>query len=155
MLRLVLDTNVLGRICHPKAAANRVIAAWALDCLSSSSYRIVLPEVADYEYRRVLNWRATHKGIAEAKESLRRLNALREFADFLPIDSPTMLLAADLWAQSRAAGQPTDGDQALGADVILAAQALRCTDAQVVTQNRKHLARYVTIFPLEAHLPAM
>jgi predicted nucleic acid-binding protein len=153
MLSLVLDSNILGKVCHPKAAANRAIALWALDCLSSPRHRLVIPEIADFEYRRVLVWRAVHRGVPEAKESLRRLNALREAADYLPIDTPSMMLAADLWALARAQGRTTDDDKAIGADVILAAQALRCDGAQVVTENRKHLARYVTVFPLELHLP--
>jgi predicted nucleic acid-binding protein len=153
MLRLVLDSNILGKVCHPKPAVNRALASWVLDCLSSPDQRIVIPEIADYECRRVLVWRAVHRGVPEAKESLLRLNALRRAADYLPIDSSAMLLASDLWARARARGHATDGDQALGADVILAAQALRCAGAQVVTEIRKHLSRYVTVFPLEEHLP--
>jgi len=152
MLRLVLDSNVLGRICHPTPSANHAIALWALDCLNSPDHRLVIPEIADFECRRLLIWRAIHKGVPEAKGSLQRLNALREAADFLPIDSSVMLLAADLWAQARANGRTTDADKAVGADVILAAQALRCDGAQVVTENRRHLAQYVTVFPLEKHL---
>jgi len=50
--------------------------------------------------------------------------------------------AAALWARLRAQGQPTERDEALGADVILAAQALRL-GATVVTDNAKHLERVV------------
>ena len=134
MLRLLLDSNILGKVCHPRASANRAVVLWALDCLSSPDHRIVIPEIADFEYRRVLVWRAVHKRVPEAKESLQRL-------------------AADLWAHARAHGHTTDDDKAIGVDIILAAQALRCDDTQIVTENRKHLARYVTVFPLEEHLP--
>jgi len=72
-------------------------------------------------------------------QSLHRLDQLNATLDYLPIDTATMRLAAELWAESRKQGAPTE---ALDGDVILAAQALQIGGI-VVTQNRKHLEQFV------------
>lgn len=54
-----------------------------------------------------------------------------------------MLLAAELWADARRRGYATAGDQALDADVILAAQAITLGGSTIVaTTNVGHLGRY-------------
>lgn len=75
------------------------------------------------------------------------MDALKAVFRFLPITSPAMLLAADLWATSRQSGQPTGDPKKLDIDVILAAQALTlgvpAGDLIVATSNVAHLARFV------------
>ena len=64
----------------------------------------------------------------------------------MPLSTPVMLRAAELWARARKAGQPTADEKALDGDVILAAQALELgaqgLDVQVVTTNVGHLERF-------------
>ncbi|MGE3855235.1 MAG: hypothetical protein AB7K09_26120 [Planctomycetota bacterium] len=59
----------------------------------------------------------------------------------------TMRLAAVLWADMRAAGQPAAADAALDGDVVLAAQvrllAAEGHDVVVATTNTRHLDRLV------------
>lgn len=150
-MKLVLDTNILGKVCHPKAAANRAIAEWLQGCLSDPTYQVLLPEIADYEMRRILIWRGTYKGVPEAKKSLERLDQFKQVLEFLPLDSDVMLLAAEFWARARATGLSVDPEAALGADLILAAQVY-LSGAQVVTENRRHLERFVSVFPLNLYI---
>lgn len=152
MIKLVLDTNVLGKLCHPRAAANRALVECLRSFLFDPQYRLVLPEIADFECRRLLIWRGQIRKVPEALQSLARLDELRREIEFLPIDSSVMLLAAELWAKARAAGMEVDHEKGLSADLILAAQALLSANAQVVTENRKHLERFVTVFPLQLYI---
>jgi predicted nucleic acid-binding protein len=61
-----------------------------------------------------------------------RLDALATAAEYLPITTVAMRLAAELWAQARQQGQPTAGDNTIDADMILAAQALTLGTPDVV-----------------------
>ncbi len=80
-----------------------------------------------------------------------RLDRLKQVLEYDPIRTETMLLAAQLWAKARQAGQPTADPKALDGDVILAAQA-RLFDkavgeaAVVATTNVAHLSRFVPAF---------
>jgi len=77
-------------------------------------------------------------------ESIERLDLLKktENVNYLPIDTPTMLLAASLWAEARQRHKPTADKHALDGDVILAAQAKRA-GAVVATDNVGHLDQFV------------
>jgi predicted nucleic acid-binding protein len=111
--------------------------------------RIVVPEIADYELRRELLRARRTKGLAN-------LQAFYEIVDYLPITTEAMRKAAEFWAISRQQGQPTSADEALDADVILAAQAFTlqesmskatngdAADMVIATTNVKHLSRFVT-----------
>lgn len=110
-----------------------------------------VPEITDYELRRKLFHLARYKGTRQARLSLDRLNEFVVLARYLPLHTGVMHLAADLWANARGTGLKTADDKALDIDVILAAQALDC-GGQVVTTNRKHLQRFVTVFDWEPHV---
>jgi predicted nucleic acid-binding protein len=131
---LMLDTGVLGWVCHPRKHAD--VKLWLKGVFGVRRYTVLLPEIADYELRRELHW-------IDSKGSLARLNALPGQATYVPLDTATMQFAAELWAYLRKTGQPTEAREHLGGDVILAAQAL-LTGATVVTDNPKHLGRLVT-----------
>jgi predicted nucleic acid-binding protein len=108
--------------------------------LVSQGTRVILPEIADYEVRRELLR-------AGKKVGIDRLDRLKINVEYLPLTTPAMLLAADLWAQIRNMGRQTASDLALDGDVILAAQALTCgvasADILVATTNVDHLSRLV------------
>ena len=54
-MNLVLDTGLLGQLCHPAKAANQPVSDWVEAILKSDSDdRVYLPEVCDYELRREL-----------------------------------------------------------------------------------------------------
>lgn len=137
-MRLLLDTNILAKLCHPKKY--REVQKWLSTILCHPSQIVVaLPEIADYELRREL----IH-GIARKKiepKSLDRLDAFAKLLDYQPLTTSVMVDAANMWAQARVGGYPTAHEKALDGDVILAAQA-KAQQAIVVTSNRKHLTRH-------------
>jgi predicted nucleic acid-binding protein len=63
---------------------------------------------------------------------------------YLPLTTPVLYWAAELWAQARNRGHITASDPALDGDVILAAQALEYLSGGmgmvIATTNVKHLA---------------
>lgn len=130
--RIALDTGPLGMVVHPRM--NKAAAEWFRSMLESDC-AIILPEIADYELRRNLI-------LENNTTSILRLNELKQELEYLPIDTMTMLQAADLWADARRRHRPTADKHALDGDVILAAQA-RLANAAVATDNAKHLDQFV------------
>jgi predicted nucleic acid-binding protein len=145
-MKLLLDTNVLTRLCHPGKPENTEITAWLAGLLArrAGQVQVCVPEIADYEARRGLLHIAL-RNRRPTTRSLQRLDQLTELLTFLPINTPILRRAADLWAQSRRIGQPTSPQEALDGDVILAAQALDAAGV-VVTENIRHLSRFVPAF---------
>ena len=105
----------------------------------AAGVRIIVPEITDYELRREL-LRTAHAA------SIRRLDALAQAMEYLPLSTAAMRKAAELWALARQQGQPTAGDNTIDADMILAAQALTLGTPAVViaTTNVGHLSRFVS-----------
>jgi predicted nucleic acid-binding protein len=142
MTNLLLDTGILGRLCHPRQKQNRPVADWLAHLLDQGSeqVQVFVPEIADYELRCKL-LHLIRKGQGTSK-SIERLDDLEKLLEYLPLDTETMRHAAELWAIARQQGLPTAGDLALDGDVILAAQAL-AVQGCVITTNRQHLSRFV------------
>ena len=130
--RIILDTGPLGQVAHPKAT--KAAAEWFISMLNSGC-EVILPEIADYELRRGLI-------LANLTERIRRLDQIKRRLTYLPIDTRTMLHAANLWAEARKRHRPTADKHALDGDVILAAQA-RLIGAIVATDNVGHLGQFV------------
>ncbi|MFO0607298.1 MAG: type II toxin-antitoxin system VapC family toxin [Polyangiales bacterium] len=129
-MRLLLDTNVLGEVCHPSKGAEAKM--WLNGILGVRGHAVFVPDVVDYELRRKL--------IQLRSGGLARLDALPSRVPFVATERATWLLAAELWAGLRARGLPTESDEALGVDVIVAAHAV-ALGAVVVTDNTKHIGR--------------
>lgn len=138
MSRLILlDTGPLGQLARRRL--DPAHALWTRR-LSAAGARLVIPEICDYELRREL----VRAGLTN---SIQALDALSTVFDYQPIDTATMRLAAQLWAQVRQQGQPTADLKELDGDVILAAQARLLIEAGhdvvVATINVGHLSRLV------------
>jgi predicted nucleic acid-binding protein len=138
---IVLDSSPLSTLCLPTATPEFIaISDWAEACLLAK-HRIYVPEIIDYELRREL----TRAGKVV---SIVMLNDTKTLFRYLPITTPTMLLAADLWAAARRGGFPTADPKKIDIDVILAAQALTLTaprsDIIVATANIAHISRFVS-----------
>lgn len=140
-MNLLLDTGILGQLCHPSKQSNQQVTDWVRAILmSGSDDRVYLPELCDYELRRKL-LHLVQKG-QSSQRSVQRLDELCELLEFLPLDTPTLRKAAEFWCDSRSRGNPTAADAALDGDVILAAQAAM-VGGTIVTTNRKHLSQFV------------
>lgn len=136
-MRLVMDTGVLGELCHPRYARSR-IRLFAEKIRRTEDIVIFLPEIADYELRREL-LRYAMKNNQGTSRSLQRIDKLSELFDYLHLDTPTLREGARLWAKVRNAGRPTSDPHALDGDAILAAQALKVRGI-VVTYNTAHFS---------------
>lgn len=141
MTHLLLDTNVLGKLCHPNRKVNKPLIDW-LDTIMTrpDQFQIYVPAIADYELRRKLIHLINKQQASE--NSLHCLNQLIVTTDYLSLTDNTLLIAAELWATVRLQGLPTASPESLDGDVILAAQAIEIGGV-IVTYNRKHLARFV------------
>jgi predicted nucleic acid-binding protein len=138
---IVLDSNPLGLITNPKVSPITLQCQQWFKNLSSRNYFPVLPEIIDYEVRRELIR-------ADKQSGIKRLDQLKAEIIYLPITTPVMLKAAELWAQVRKQGKPTSDDKALDGDVILASQAILLSELGheviVATSNPKHISLFIT-----------
>ena len=135
-----LDSTPLGLVTQRpgKSADVDACLAW-LAGLDAAGVAVYVPEVADYEIRREL----LRVG---ATAGLRRLDRLKATARYLPISTPAMQMAAQLWAQARSRGIVTADPHALDGDVILCAQALTLALPSgswvIPSSNIAHLSHY-------------
>lgn len=138
---VLLDSGPLGILTNPKGPPVTVECQLWVESLLLKGYRVILPEIADYEVRRELLR-------ANKLAGIRRLNECKSgWLEYLPITTPVILKAAQLWATSRQTGMPTADPKELDGDVILAAQALLIVEGGegvvIATTNVGHLFRFV------------
>ena len=134
---VLLDAGPLGLVSNPRySPQNHACAQW-LQAILSAGVRVMVPEIADYEIRRELLRAGKTRGIA-------KLDAIANWLEYLPISTPAMRRAAELWARARQQGQPTASDASLDADMILIGQAstLGIPEAIIATTNVGHLAAF-------------
>jgi predicted nucleic acid-binding protein len=127
-VRLLLDTGVLGCICHPRKHGD--VRAWFRSALREHAF--LISEVADYELRRELLRIGAALSVAHLDELVREL-------PYVQVSTATWRRAAALWASARNAGAVTAPPEALDGDVLIAAQAIE-EDAAIVTMNTRHFA---------------
>jgi predicted nucleic acid-binding protein len=123
---LLLDTGVLGQICHPRR--HGVVRKWFRSAVQV--HVILLSEVADYELRRELLRIGATRSLAHLDELTRELV-------YVPTTTAIWRRAAALWAVARNAGDVTAPPEALDGDVLVSAQAQE-EAAVIVTTNTKH-----------------
>jgi predicted nucleic acid-binding protein len=136
---ILLDAGPLGLLSNPNRRGQTLACRRWLQALTAAGRRILVPEIADYEVRRELLRANKVKGLT-------RLDALAAQLGYLPLTTPAMRRAAELWAQARQQGRPTAADNTIDGDMILAAQALTLgtPDVIIATTNIGHLTRFVT-----------
>lgn len=137
---VLLDSGPLGMVTNPRATPLALECQLWLDSLELKGYKVMLPEIADYEVRRELLRAGKVTGIT-------RLDQLKAAITYRPLTTEVMLKAAELWAQARRRGRPTADPKALDGDVILAAQATLVADEGneviIATTNVGHLSQFV------------
>ncbi len=124
-------------LTNPKDEDNQEIHDWLRSVLLKD-YRVVLPEISDYELRRELLR-------ANKSAGIRRLDQFKQRFEYLPLTTNIMLQAAELWAKTRQQGKPTADPHSLDGDVILAAQAMSMATIDqtvIATTNVRHLSLF-------------
>jgi hypothetical protein len=111
----------------------------------SKGVRFLLPEIADYEVRRneILETLIGPFGPSQSAAAIYLLDQLKKTITYVPLTTPTVLLAAQLWAEQRKGhgpGHPTRSPK-LDGDVILTAQAIETSSGRdkivIATMNLK------------------
>jgi predicted nucleic acid-binding protein len=125
-VRLLLDTGVLGQICHPRRHGD--VRSWFRRAIRGHTF--LISELADYELRRELLRLGAVRSLAHLDELGRELL-------YVSVSTAVWRRAAELWADVRNKGSVTADRHALDGDAIVSAQALE-EDAVVVTTNVKH-----------------
>ena len=140
---ILLDAGPLGILANPSLSALAFQCRNWADALLAQGDQLMISEVADYEVRRELLRAGKTKSIA-------RLDLLKTSLLYLPINTATMLKAAEFWAQARQMGKPTAHHLRLDADMILVAQAaLLIEDGDgviIATSNVSHLSLFAPAF---------
>jgi predicted nucleic acid-binding protein len=138
---VILDSGVL----HTLISTSKVKEV--TDCqdwfyyLLSRSALVVTSAICNYEVKRELIRR-------KKVQEINNLNQLKALIDLIPVDEPTLELAAKLWAEARNKGLPTADDLSLDADVIICAQYKLLVEEYpgryvvIATTNVKHLSRF-------------
>src|SRR5688572_16146149 len=107
--RILLDCNIISKAVNPKAGENKLIASIVSELLLDAGYRVLVPEIIDYEVRRkLLHLKQDLRSLSEkAATALALLDGLAARKGcYVPLDTPTMHLAAQFWAEMRIAHQP-------------------------------------------------
>ena len=141
---IFLDAGPLGQVTNPNMTAEALACTQWMEQRLEVGDEVLVPEIADFEVRRELLRARKTAGI-------RQLDLLKASIGYVALTTEMMLLAAEFWAAARQRGRPTAGNQALDADVILAAQVevFRRQDREVVltTGNVGHLAQFTDARP--------
>lgn len=147
-MRLLLDTNLLLRACHPKTHPD--VRAWLQAWLDYAGrvdgVEIVVPAAADYEARRGYLSEVDRKD--DERKALERLDELCGLLGVQQVSAVNFRDAAAMWAKARRAGKSTTGERDVDWDVLIAAQAKEMSEQAkgvrvvVVTKNTKHLKQH-------------
>jgi len=140
---IILDTFPTGSVAKRpgrQPSLSDRCHQWVNDC-EDAGHTILVPAICYYEALREL----------EQRQATSQIERLKDFCllptRFMPLTTTQLETAAELWGRSRRGGRPTASDDALDADVILAAQALSlglpAADFIVATTNVSHLSRFV------------
>jgi predicted nucleic acid-binding protein len=140
-MRLLLDTNLLMRACHPKKHPD--VRAWLQAWLDYAGrvggVEIVVSVVADYELRRGYLSEIDRK--EDERKALERLDHLCAELGVQQVSAMNFLDAAALWARARREGKSTAPERDIDWDILIAAQATEIP-AVVVTRNTAHLEQH-------------
>ena len=85
-----LDTGPLGLVINPRGSAIADACNLWLIALLEKGIQVKLPEIADYEVRRELLR-------INKTTSIKYLDELKTYIDYVPITTQAMLLASEFW----------------------------------------------------------
>ena len=127
-MRLMLDTNILARLCHP--SSHRDVQEWFRRLLlrGADAPEFLVSVLADYELRRML-------ARIGAGASLAQFDNLARSMTYVPVTPEATRRAADIWEQVRRGSATTARPPLSDADILMAAQA-ELEGAVLVTSDR-------------------
>jgi hypothetical protein len=137
---VLLDSSVLGLICHSDSTNQEAKECnqWVAELLGKS-HSVCIPEICDYETRRNLI-------LENLQKSISILDRLQSYLQYLPVTTPVLLKAAELWAASHVMHRPTADKKELNVDIILCAQSKvsvqQFDDVVVATENVGHIGLF-------------
>lgn len=139
---VLLDTGPLGLINNPNKKNPEAVQSkeW-IKHLLRNRVSVYVSEIAYYEIRR----KHIH---LKNKEGIERLDNFVSSpgVGYAPITTEIIVKASELWGWARLTGQQTAQNEAIDADVILAAtaiiMALEAEQVVIATTNVSDLARY-------------
>lgn len=141
-IAIVLDTTPLGLLTQKKNVPEAELCRLWYRTLIQAGCLFFVPEIADYELRREF----LRQGNEGAITRLQTFNSAIP-SRCLPLTTPAVRLAAELWAKVRNQGRTTASPVALDADVLIAAQAellnfaaFNLSAVVVATANIGHLS---------------
>lgn len=140
-MRLLLDTNLLIRVCHPKKHTDvkEWLKGWLAHAGRAAGVEVIISAVADYELRRGYLSELDRK--EDERKALERLDQLCAELGVQQVSGKNLRDAAEMWAKARRGGYSTAPERDVDWDVLIAAQAKE-RPAVVVTRNEDHLTRY-------------
>lgn len=141
MMRMLLDTNLLRRLCHPSKHPDvrEWFQGWLHHAQAGGDVEIAISAAADYELRRGYLWKLDRH--EDEQKALTRLDELCKLLGVQPVSNNVLQDTARLWADARRGGYSTAPDRDVDWDVVIAAQAKEIP-AIVVTSNARHIGRY-------------
>lgn len=144
---VLLDSNVLGKLTHPRDdGEERACKDWA-EKLFVRGAKIVTSEICDYEVRRGLILASMNKKNVEGIELLDQIETQQNI-ELLALGRNVIREAAQIWAESQKLGIPMTKPEKLDADSIICAHWRILTQENpqrlviVATTNLKHLNRF-------------
>lgn len=140
-MRLLLDTTVLIKLCHPRnhPEVKAWLQAWLALAQVHYDIQVVVSAAAEYEARRGYLWKLEKH--ADEPKALARLDQLVGLLGVQGVSEAVLREASRLWADAKLNGYSTAPDRDFDWDVIIAAQAKE-EPAVVVSSNGQHISRY-------------
>jgi predicted nucleic acid-binding protein len=140
-MRLLLDTNVLMRLCHPTRyrEVKLWLRAWLAHAQAGGDLEVIVSAAADYEARRGYLWKLDRH--PNEPKALARLDLLCRLLGVYPISQDVLHEGARFWSNARKGGYSTGPERDVDWDVLVAAQAKKL-GAVVVTTNSRHISQY-------------
>jgi predicted nucleic acid-binding protein len=140
-MRLLLDTNILSKVCHPKSHQDvrEWLASWFSYGRRGHHVEILISPITEYEMRRSIELAALRE--PALRKSLQRADDMCATMTYVPLEHRHFLEASRDWARARADGRPTASERDVDWDILIARQAIGA-NAIVVTENTRHLLQY-------------
>lgn len=147
-MRLLLDNAYVQALCQ--SSTDVAFVAWLRELREQDPrLDLMIPEIIDYEVRRVFLWKIrAHKknkdksNLERVKKFLDRLDLLpRTQVRTLPTTKEILDRAAGLWGLARSDGYSTAPEDRIDVDVIVASHAL-AEDAEIATKDVRDYERY-------------